>query len=392
MRMNSKRPRTFRLFSSGNVAFVIVVCAAYLSAVTALIYSGRSLPRWQVVVLIGAGAAYLVVGTYGFTICRQSKSLLPAVSYFAIQLLLAATLILLRGSSGELSLILLPLAGQSALLLPLGAMIPVCVLIYVTLVTPLLLRSRWVDAIAIALVYGTGIVFVVVFTRVAASEREARTELAEANQQLREHAAQVEELATIKERNRLAREIHDSLGHYLTVVNVQIGAAQAILAQDEPRALDHLAKAQTLTQEGLAEVRRSVAALRASPTESRPLTKALAKLVEQWQAAGMNVRLDVAGIVHPLTPQAELTIYRAAQEALTNVGKHANATKVGITLGYGDEDSVRLRVADDGVGSAESQGGFGLLGVRERVQLLGGEVHVHTEVGGGFALEVELPE
>jgi signal transduction histidine kinase len=115
-------------------------------------------------------------------------------------------------------------------------------------------------------------------------------------------------------------------------------------------------------------------------------------LVEQWNAAGMNVRLDVAGIVHPLTPQAELTIYRAAQEALTNVGKHANATKVGITLGYGDEDSVRLRVADDGVGSAESQGGFGLLGVRERVQLLGGEVHVHTEVGGGFALEVELPE
>src|SRR5678815_70219 len=88
--------------------------------------------------------------------------------------------------------------------------------------------------------YGTGIVFVVVFTRVAASEREARTALAEANQLLRDHAAQVEELATTKERNRLAREIHDSLGHYLTVVNVQIGAAQAILEHDRLRALDHL--------------------------------------------------------------------------------------------------------------------------------------------------------
>jgi signal transduction histidine kinase len=373
---------------------VIVVCAAYLSAITALIYSRRYLPLWQVAVLIGAGVAYLVIGTYGFTICRRSGSLLAAVAYFAVQLLLAAALILLRGSSGELSLILLPLAGQSALLLPLSAMVPVCVLIYVTLVMPLLWRSRWIDAIAIALVYGTGIVFVVVFTRVAASEREVRTELAKANQQLRDHAAQVEELATIKERNRLAREIHDTLGHYLTVVNVQIGAARAILAQDEPRALDHLAKAQTLTQEGLAEVRRSVAALRASPTESRPLTEALAKLVEQWQAAGMNARLDVAGMVRSLTPQAELTIYRAAQEALTNAGKHAKATRVGITLGYGDDgddDSVRLRVEDDGVGSADSQGGFGLLGVRERVQLLSGEMHVRTEIGGGFALEVELP-
>jgi signal transduction histidine kinase len=392
--MNSRVRKSFNLFSSGNIAFVIVVCAAYLSAITALIYSRRYLPLWQVAVLIGAGVAYLVIGTYGFTICRRSRSLLAAVAYFAVQLLLAAALILLRGSSGELSLILLPLAGQSALLLPLSAMVPVCVLIYVTLVMPLLWRSRWVDAIAIALVYGTGIVFVVVFTRVAASEREVRTELAKANQQLRDHAAQVEELATIKERNRLAREIHDTLGHYLTVVNVQIGAARAILAQDEPRALDHLAKAQTLTQEGLAEVRRSVAALRASPTESRPLTEALAKLVEQWQAAGMNARLDVAGMVRSLTPQAELTIYRAAQEALTNAGKHANATRVGITLGYGDDgddDSVRLRVEDDGVGSADSQGGFGLLGVRERVQLLSGEMHVRTEIGGGFALEVELP-
>src|SRR6185369_12887105 len=117
-----------------------------------------------------------------------------------------------------------------------------------------------------------------------------RTALAEANQQLRDHAAQVEELASTKERNRLAREIHDSLGHYLTVVNVQIGAAQAILEQDRPRALDHLSKAQALTQEGLAEVRHSVAALRASPTESGPLPEALAKLAEQWNAAGLSTR------------------------------------------------------------------------------------------------------
>src|SRR5437899_7012903 len=317
--MKSRTGKSFSLFSSGNIAFVIVVCAAYASAATALIYSRRSLRAWEVAALIAAGLAYLFVGTYGFTICRRSGSLLAAAAYFIVQLSIASILILLRGSSGELSLILLPLAGQTALLLPLRAMIPVCVLIYVTLVMPLLLRSQWVDAIAIALVYGTGIVFVVVFTRVAASEREARTKLANANRQLRDHASQVEELATTKERNRLAREIHDSLGHYLTVVNVQIAAAQTLLAHDPPRALVHLSKAQLLTPQGLAEVRHSVAALRASPTESRPLPEALAKLAEQWNAAGLGAKLAISGTIRPLTPQTNLTLYRATQEALTNV-------------------------------------------------------------------------
>jgi signal transduction histidine kinase len=389
--MNSKPPDKTSFFSSGNIAFVIVVCASYASATTAIIYSRRPVPAWEAAVLVSVGVAYIVVGTYGFAICRRSRSPLARVSYFVTQLLLAVTLILLRGSTGELSLILLPLAGQSALLLPLPGMVPVCFLIYVTLVMPLIIRSRWVDAIAIALIYGTGIVFVVVFTRVAASEREARTALAEANQLLRDHAAQVEELATTKERNRLAREIHDSLGHYLTVVNVQIGAAQAILDLDRERALDHLSNAQALTQEGLAEVRHSVAALRASPIESRPLPEALAKLTEQWNAAGLRAKFVVAGTIRPLTPQVNLTLYRAAQEALTNVGKHAHASNVDVHLDYRDERLIRLRITDDGLGSANSEGGFGLLGVRERVQLLNGAVQIRTSAGEGFSLEVELP-
>lgn len=390
--MNSELSHNTKLLSSGNIAFVIVVCASYASATAALIYLRRSLPAWEIVVLGVAAASYLFVGTYGFTKCRRYGSRWMGIVYFVVQLSLASVLILLRGSAGELSLILLPLAGQSALLLTTQLMIPVCILIYVTLVMPLLLRSRWVDAIAIAIVYGTGIVFVVVFTRVAASERDARNELAEANQQLRDHASQVEELAKTKERNRLAREIHDSLGHYLTVVNVQIGAARTVLEQDRPRALDHLSKAQALTQEGLAEVRRSVAALRASPTESRPLPEALAKLVEQWNAAGLGAKLTVSGTVRPLTPQTILTLYRATQEALTNVAKHADASSVEVQLNYRVNGGVLLSVTDNGVGSDNSEGGFGLLGVRERVQLLEGSVRVSTSAGGGFTLEIEIPE
>ena len=101
--------------------------------------------------------------------------------------------------------------------------------------------------------------------------------------------------------------------------------------------------------------------------------------------------LGVAGTIRPLTPQANLTLYRAAQEALTNVGKHAHASSVELHLDYRDERLIRMRIKDDGLGSANSEGGFGLLGVRERVQLLNGAVHVRAGAGEGFSLEVELP-
>jgi len=387
----TKTPARRSLFTSGNIAFAIVVCASYASGTAAIFYSHRPVSRFEAAVLLTLGIAYLFVGTYGFTRVRESRSLLAGVVYFAIQLSLGATLIRLRGSTGELSLILLPLAGQTALILPIYLTVLLCLSIYTILVMPFLLRGRWIDAIALAVIYGTGIVFVAVFTRVAASERDARNALAEANQLLRDHASQVEELATTKERNRLAREIHDSVGHYLTVVNVQIGAARTVLDQNRSRALEHLSKAQSLTQEGLAEVRHSVAALRASPTESRPLPEALTALVDQWRAAGLNADFRISGNVRTLTPQTNLTLYRAGQEALTNVAKHANATTVNVRLNY-DYDRIRLTVKDNGVGPSESEGGFGLLGIRERVQLLNGSVRVTTGAGKGFILEVEVPE
>ena len=265
-----------------------------------------------------------------------------------------------------------------------------------SLTAALIYSSRSVPAWEVVVLLSLGAAYLVVgtsFTRVAAGEREARAALAEANQRLRERAAQIEELATTKERNRLAREIHDSLGHYLTVVNVQISAAQAVMEHDRARALDHLAKAQTLAKEGLAEVRRSVATLRASPIspiDGRPLVEALAELSKHWDSPGLRTRFAVTGTVRPLSAQANLTLYRAAEEALTNVGKHAHATGVELHLDY-REGGVQLSVNDNGVGSSISEGGFGLLGVRERVLLLNGEVRVHSNTGKGFILEVELP-
>src|ERR1051326_4723801 len=113
----TKRQARRSLFTSGNIAFAIVVCASYASGTAAIFYSHRPVTRFEAAVLLTLGIAYLFVGTYGFTRARESRSLLAGVVYFAIQLSLGATLILL-GSTGELSLILLPLAGQTALILP----------------------------------------------------------------------------------------------------------------------------------------------------------------------------------------------------------------------------------------------------------------------------------
>jgi signal transduction histidine kinase len=103
--------------------------------------------------------------------------------------------------------------------------------------------------------------------------------------------------------------------------------------------------------------------LRASPTESRPLPQALGKLVQQWKAAGLNITLHISGNVRLLSPETNLTLYRAAQEGLTNVARHAHANGVDVTLEYESAQTTRLRVKDDGVGSKNSEGGFGLLGV-----------------------------
>jgi signal transduction histidine kinase len=242
-----------------------------------------------------------------------------------------------------------------------------------------------------------GIVFVVVVTRLAVKEQRARAEverllaeLKEANDKLRQYAAQVEEIATLTERNRLAREIHDSLGHYLTVVIVQIEAATAVMETDRERSLDGLRKAQALAQKGLAEVRRSVTALRTSPSEPSSLIDSMNTLFEECRVSGISTEFQLLGVPRKLSPSAELTLYRAAQEGLTNVRKHSQAEQAIVTLDYSG-DSVRLVVHDEGVGASEPTKGFGLVGVHERVQLMGGEVRIATAANQGFTLEIGLP-
>jgi signal transduction histidine kinase len=244
----------------------------------------------------------------------------------------------------------------------------------------------------------TAIFFVVVFTQLRLNEQDARIKAEElahqletANHQLAAYASQAEELATTQERNRLAREIHDNLGHYLTIVNIQIEAAKVTCESDPSRALEALDKAQELARKGLNGVRESVAALRFSPVENRPLKDAIAELVEESKALGITTEFNIIGKPKTVEAKSALALYRVVQEGLTNVRKHADASRVDVELDFSQTDSIHLSLRDDGVGAADTSGGFGLIGLRERVQLLGGEFKVATQPNQGFQIDVTLP-
>jgi signal transduction histidine kinase len=243
-----------------------------------------------------------------------------------------------------------------------------------------------------------GVIFIMVFTQLAVSEEKARMEverllrdLGQANRRLRQFAIQAEELAITRERNRLAREIHDGLGHYLTTIHIQIQAANVIMSVDARRAREALEKAQSMTEEALTDVRRSVAALHSLPEESLPLDESIGKVLQNCETAGIATNLTLLGQPRLLSPQAQLTLYRAAQETVNNALKHARARKLDMTLDYSQPGTVRLLVADDGIGADNMEGGFGLLGLRERAHLLNGTLEIQTSSGKGFRLEISVP-
>jgi signal transduction histidine kinase len=253
-------------------------------------------------------------------------------------------------------------------------------------------------AVVLLLPYAGGMLFFAALSAAFARQLEERqraerllAELEDAHQQLRAYATQVEALAVAEERNRLAREIHDSLGHYLTAITMQLEAAGRLVGTQPERTAESIAKAKEMAREGLAEVRRSVAALRTSPLDAMSLGDAIGEVVEHLRSGGIVTTFAVEGEPYPLPIQTTTTLYRAAQEGLTNVRKHASASAVAVTLAYEPEQAT-LTIVDNGIGAREENGvGFGLLGLRERVTLLGGSLEAGDSPDGGFRLRVSVP-
>jgi two-component system NarL family sensor kinase len=204
------------------------------------------------------------------------------------------------------------------------------------------------------------------------------------------------QFGALEERNRLAREIHDTLAQGLTATTLQLESADALLdaGPDAEQAREPLRRALSLTHSNLEEARRSVLDLRAAPLEGRSLSEALKILVDRWEVEqGINARYRAINGARPLPPRVEVGLYRICQEALTNAARHAEAKRVTVRL-IATPEQVQLVVEDDGQGFASAEisaDHHGLVGMRERARMLGGTLEIRSSPGAGTRIEVTVP-
>jgi signal transduction histidine kinase len=227
-----------------------------------------------------------------------------------------------------------------------------------------------------------------------ATQRRQRHSLAQANTKLANYAATLEQLTISRERNRLARELHDTLAHTLSAMAVQLEAIKVSLADDPDRAGMMVDQALRTTRIGLAETRRSLQALRASPLEELGLAQSIRQLAESLTArAGAELIWSGSERLEAVSPAVEQCVYRVAQEALENIVRHAMARSVTVGL-VQTNGTLDLRISDDGWGFAIEtvDGGhhFGLRGMAERAALVGGQLTVNSQAGQGTTIELTV--
>jgi signal transduction histidine kinase len=256
------------------------------------------------------------------------------------------------------------------------------------------------QSLAVVDVVSNGVVFVTAWAlgdgmrsrriRVAALEEQA-----EALE--RQRAGDARRAVNI-ERGRIARELHDVVAHHVSVMVIQAGAARRVIDANPGQAAEALASIETVGRQALDELRRVLGVLRAVPEVAdgngrapQPGLVGVDGLADQVREAGLAVDVRVEGEARPLPVGVDVSAYRIVQEALTNALKHAGPAKATVTVRYGDDD-VELEVVDDGRGASSTDGGgHGLLGMRERVELFGGDLRAGPRVGGGYAVRARLP-
>ena len=225
-------------------------------------------------------------------------------------------------------------------------------------------------------------------------QRKQNAALAEANQKLTQYASTAERLAVSQERMRLAQELHDTLAHSLSSVTVQLEAAESIWGVDEAKAHNLLKGALSNTRSGLTEARRALQALRAGDLEEVGLRVAVGNLARSTATrANLTLDLRLPDELPSLTQAEEQCLYRVTQEGLSNVARHARATRVRVELQH-IPGQLTLTIADDGKGfdMAKVNGGhFGLKGLRERADLVGAKLEILSEPQRGTTLILRAP-
>jgi signal transduction histidine kinase len=206
---------------------------------------------------------------------------------------------------------------------------------------------------------------------------------------------QLARIAVHEERASIARELHDIVAHSVSVMLVGVRGARDVLRTAPDTAEETLARVERSGEQSLAELRRILALLRepeqTAESHPQPSLAELNELVAGYRAAGLPVRLEIIGEPPPLASGVELSVYRIVEEALTNTLKHSDPTHVAVTLAFRDT-RLELEVVDDGTPTSRAATtGQGMVGMRERVALLGGDLETGQREGGGFRVSAHLP-
>lgn len=234
-------------------------------------------------------------------------------------------------------------------------------------------------------------IFATVTFGVIALLEDRRVKLQQLNLKLEEYAAQVEELAVTKERNRMAREIHDTVAHGITGLIMQLQAARKVNPRDPDKADQLLKRSEEATREVLREMRQSVRALAPEGTRSLSGDQALRELIDAFShSTEMGIDFDIEGVRRELDAERQAVLYRVLQEALTNAKRHGKATNVTVDLKYQDR-KLAITIRDNGKGFVKLNEGFGLSGMKSRVHEVQGELTIKGDPGNGCEVGIAIP-
>lgn len=361
----------------------------------------ETITQWPILT-IGCLLLFGLLGLY-----LPTKGFWSRLGHIALQvvLIILASGLMLRGAR-LFPFIYLVLVIRSCLMVGLVGRIAVTSLAFVVFMATLGLKFRMLGGriprpikhlifslqMNLVVFFGLSLVFTLLLVNALLNERTIQTRLQKANDDLQRSATQVKQLATVQERSRIAREIHDSLGHSLTALNIQLEGAIKLSQRDPQKAQTLLKEAKRLGSVALQDVRQSVATLRDDTPSKESLQTRLNSLIETLHTStGITPNINIQ-LLTPLPEATSMALYRIAQEGITNIVKHAKATAVELSL-IADESATRLRLRDNGQGFELSQTstGFGLQGMRERAQSIGGQITVNSRPGEGCEIRLIIP-
>lgn len=239
--------------------------------------------------------------------------------------------------------------------------------------------------------FGLALVLVMLLINALLEERQSRVKLTIALDQLRQYSLRIEDQSALQERNRIAREIHDSLGHTLTAQSIQLDSALLLRNSNPNEASVFLQEAKQLCKQALQEVRQSVATLRTDPLQGKSLEHLVESLIQEFRATTAIEPTYMVSLMQPLPHEVIAAYYRVLQEALTNIIRHSVASEVILRLVTRDR-LLHLQIQDNGKGFNPdlNSTGFGIQGMKERISALGGQFNLSSSPGQGCLIDVKV--